>query len=117
MKGTIAAAAAAVIALCSSAGVHEAGAEDAKKAAPPATSQEKLAEFSPEVRQQVSARVAQGERLDDVIETLVLNEAASRYPEAKFYRVVPPASTVLVAMPDNTMRAVAYDPATLKLKP
>ncbi|MBL8660168.1 MAG: hypothetical protein JNM75_10485 [Rhodospirillales bacterium] len=81
------------------------------------TQQQKLSALDPGVRQEVSARMAKGEKFDDVIELLILNEAAAQYPDAKFYRVVPPAHTVLVAMPDNTMRSVAYDPATLQLKP
>ncbi len=83
----------------------------------PQTQQQRLSALNPEVRKEVSARMGKGEKLDDVIELLILNKAASQYPDAKFYRVVPPAHTVLVAMPDNTMRSVAYDPATLQLKP
>jgi hypothetical protein len=75
------------------------------------------AALSPEVKQEVSARVARGERYEDVVSTLVMNEAARRYPQASFFRIVPEANAVLVALPDNTMRTVAYDPATLKLKP
>lgn len=81
------------------------------------TPQQKLSTLDPAVRDAVSARMHQGETFDDVVELFLLNEAAARYPDAQFYRVVPPANTVLVAMPDNTMRSVAYDPATLKLKP
>lgn len=73
--------------------------------------------LSPEVQKEVSARVARGERYEDVVSTLVMNEAARRYPEASFFRIVPEANAVLVALPDNTMRTVAYDPATLRLKP
>lgn len=75
------------------------------------------AALSPEVQQEVSARVARGERYEDVVSTLVMNEAARRYPQASFFRIVPEANAVLVALPDNTMRTVAYDPATLRLKP
>ncbi len=75
------------------------------------------AALSPELQKEVSARVARGERYDDVVSTLVMNEAARRYPNASFFRIVPEANAVLVALPDNTMRTVAYDPATLKLKP
>lgn len=75
------------------------------------------AALSPELQKEVSARVARGERYDDVISTLVMNEAARRYPNASFFRIVPEANAVLVALPDNTMRTVAYDPATLTLKP
>jgi len=75
------------------------------------------AALSPEVQKEVSARVAGGERYEDVVSTLVMNEAARRYPQASFFRIVPEANAVLVALPDNTMRTVAYDPATLKLKP
>lgn len=75
------------------------------------------AALSPEVQKEVSARVARGERYEDVVSTLVMNDAARRYPEASFFRIVPQANAVLVALPDNTMRTVAYDPATLKLKP
>ena len=75
------------------------------------------AALSPEVQQEVSARVARGERYEDVVSTLVMNEAARRYPNASFFRIVPEANAVLVALPENTMRTVAYDPATLKLKP
>ncbi len=85
--------------------------------APMQTQQQRLSALDPDVRKEVSARMAKGEKFDDVIELLILNKAASQYPDAKFYRVVPPAHTVLVAMPDNTMRSVAYDPATLQLKP
>ncbi|HSO42279.1 MAG TPA: hypothetical protein VLR47_05490 [Rhodospirillales bacterium] len=77
----------------------------------------KHAALSPEVQKEVSARVARGERYDNVVSTLVMNEAARRYPNASFFRIVPGANAVLVALPDNTMRTVAYDPATLKLKP
>lgn len=77
----------------------------------------KQAALSPEVQKEVSARVAGGERYEDVVSTLVMNEAARRYPQASFFRVVPEANAVLVALPDNTMRTVAYDPATLRLKP
>jgi hypothetical protein len=75
------------------------------------------AALSPDVQKEVSARVARGERYEDVVSTLVMNEAARRYPQASFFRIVPEANAVLVALPDNTMRTVAYDPATLKLKP
>ncbi|MCU0893852.1 MAG: hypothetical protein MUD06_05925 [Rhodospirillales bacterium] len=75
------------------------------------------AALSPELQKEVSARVARGERYEDVVSTLVMNEAARRYPQASFFRIVPEANAVLVALPDNTMRTVAYDPATLKLKP
>lgn len=83
---------------------------------PALTSKQKLAALDPEVRRTVKARVAQGEKVEDVLRTLVLNDAALQYPGAKFYDVLPRASTVLVAMPDNTVEAVEYDPATLKLK-
>lgn len=81
------------------------------------TQQQRLSALDPEVREEVSARMAKGEKFDDVVELLILNKAAAQYPDAKFFRVVPPAHTVLVALPDNTMRSVAYDPATLQLKP
>lgn len=84
--------------------------------APGQTQAQKLAALDPEVRKEVSARMAKGEKFDNVVELLILNEVALRYPGAKFYKVVPAANTVLVAMPDNTMRSVAYDPATLKPK-
>jgi len=88
------------------------------QAAPAAqTQQQKLAALDPEVRKDVKARMAQGETFDHVVEQVILNEVAARYPGAKFYKVVPPAQTVLVAMPDNTVRSVAYDPATLNLEP
>lgn len=83
---------------------------------PVLTSRQQLDALEPEVRQTVKARVAKGEKVDDVLRTLVLNDAALRYPGAKFYDVLPRASTVLVAMPDDTVEAVEYDPKTLKLK-
>lgn len=83
---------------------------------PALTSRQKLDALDPEVRRTVKARTAKGEKVDDVLRTLVLNDAALRYPGAKFYDVLPRANTVLVARPDNTVEAVEYDPATLKLK-
>ncbi len=93
-----------------------AGAASAPAIQPALNSRQQLDALDPKVRQTVKARVVKGEKVDDVVRTLILNDAALRYPGAKFYDVLPRTGTVLVAMPDNTMEAVEYDPATLKLK-
>lgn len=73
----------------------------------------KLQTLSPNLRDKVEARLGSGQTVDEVLETMLLNEISSLYADARYYRFDRDAATITVVYgPGQEEVTVRYDPVT-----
>ena len=73
----------------------------------------RVAALSPEVRDQVTARMGPGQRTSEVVDTTLLNQTAREYAGASAYWSAPDVNAVIVEQ-QGVLRPVQVDPTTLR---
>ena len=73
----------------------------------------RVAALSPEVRDQVLARMGPGQRTSEVLDTTLLNQTAREYAGASAFWSAPDVNAVVVEQ-QGVLRPVQVDPTTLR---
>lgn len=79
----------------------------------PPSPEARVAALSPEVRDQVMARMGPGQRTSEVLDTTLLNQTSREYAGANAFWSAPDVNAMVVEQ-NNVLRPVQVDPATLR---
>jgi cytochrome c-type biogenesis protein CcmH/NrfF len=79
------------------------------------TSQEQaqLQRLSPELRQKVADRLGPGQTVNEILDTMVLNNISELFSEPRSFTVDHVAHTVTILYVNGETETVRYDPVTL----
>jgi hypothetical protein len=78
--------------------------------------QAELAQLSPELREQVKARMTNGQTVRGILETMLLNNISALFAANRVTAVDFQKGIVVFENKDGTLKAIPFDTATLVIK-